>query len=130
MSSHLVHLAETPVLTINNMLLDLLRSSSFVPSWHRVAQLSYSPAQTKGRKIVDDNDISIYTLEELERLESLRVREFVHTRVYDVNLLKKGEMDIDLPTLFRAIGWSFVMRFLESPLLVEGIQQIKQMMEG
>jgi hypothetical protein len=79
---------------------------------------------------VDDNDISIYTLEELERLESLRVREFVHTRVYDVNLLKKGEMDIDLPTLFRAIGWSFVMRFLESPLLVEGIQQIKQMMEG
>jgi hypothetical protein len=130
MSSHLVHLAETPVLTINNMLLDLLRSSSFVPSWHRVVQLSYSPAQTKGRKIVDDNDISIYTLEELERLESLRVREFVHTRVYDVNLLKKGEMDIDLPTLFRAIGWSFVMRFLESPLLVEGIQQIKQMMEG
>jgi hypothetical protein len=122
MSSHLVRLAKTPVLTINNMLLDLLRSSSFVPSWHRAVQLSYSPAQTRGRKIVDDNDISIYTLEELERLESLRVREFVHTRVYDINLLKKAEMDIDLPTLFHAIGWSFVMRFLESPLLVEGIR--------
>jgi hypothetical protein len=33
----------------------------------------------------------------------------------------KGEMDVDLPTLFRAIGWSFVMRFLGGPLLVEGI---------
>jgi hypothetical protein len=73
MCSRLVHLAETPVLTIDNMLLDLLQSSSFVPSWHRVTWLSYSPAQTGGRKIVDDDDISIYTLEELERLESLRV---------------------------------------------------------
>jgi hypothetical protein len=62
--SRLVHLAETPVLTIDNMLLDLLRSLSFVPSWHRVTQLSYSPAQTGGRKIVDDDDISIYTPEE------------------------------------------------------------------
>jgi hypothetical protein len=53
---------------------------------------------------VDDDDISIYTPEELERLESLWVREFIHTRVYDVNLLKKGEMDVDVPTLFHAIG--------------------------
>jgi hypothetical protein len=73
MCSHLVHLAETPVLTIDNMLLDLLRSSSFVPSWHRAAQLNYNPAQTGGRKIVDDDDISIYMPEELEMLESLRV---------------------------------------------------------
>jgi hypothetical protein len=69
--SCLVYLAETPVLTIDNMLLDLLRSSSFVPSWHRATQLSYSPTQTGGHKIVDDNDISINTPEELERLESL-----------------------------------------------------------
>jgi hypothetical protein len=66
--------------------------------------LSYSPAQTRGRKIVDHDDIFIYMPEELKRLESLRVREFVHTRVYDVNLLKKGEMDVDLPTLFHIIG--------------------------
>jgi hypothetical protein len=71
MCSHLGHLAETSVLSIDNMLLDLLRSSSVVPSWCRVAQLSYSSAQTGGRKIVDDDDISIYTPEELERLESL-----------------------------------------------------------
>jgi hypothetical protein len=68
---------------------------------------------------MDDDDISIYTLEELERLESLQVREFVQTHVYDVNLLKKGEIDVDLPTLFRAIGRSFEIRFLGSPLLVD-----------
>jgi hypothetical protein len=93
-------------------------------------QLSYTPAQTRGRKIMDNDDISIYMPKELERLESLRVWEFVHTRVYDVNLLKKGEMDIDLLTLFHAIGWSFVMRFRGSPLLVQGIWQIKHTMEG
>jgi hypothetical protein len=130
MCSRLVHLAKTLVLTIDNMLLDLLRSSSFVPSWHKVTQLSYNPVQIRGRKIVDDDNISIYTPEELERLESLRVREFVHTHVYNVNLLKKGEMDVDLPTLFCAIGWSFVVRFLGSPLLVEGIQRIEHKVEG
>jgi hypothetical protein len=130
MCSHLVHLAETLVLTIDNMLLDLLQSSSFVPSWQMATYLSYSLAQTGGGKIVDDDDISIYTSEELERLESLRVREFIHTPVYDVNLLDKGEMDVDLPTLFHVVGWSFVMRFLGRPLLVEGIRRIEHMMEG
>jgi hypothetical protein len=71
MCSHLVHLAETPVLTIDNMLFDLLRSSSFVSSWHCAMEWSYSLAQTRGRNIVDDDDISNYTPEELERLESL-----------------------------------------------------------
>jgi hypothetical protein len=75
-----------------------------MPSCHRAAQLSYNPAQTEGRKIMDDDDNSIYTPEALERLESLQFREFVHTHVYDVNLLKKGKMDVDLPTLFHGIG--------------------------
>jgi hypothetical protein len=57
----------------DNMLLDMYWSLSFVTSWHRATQLSYSPAQTGGHKILDDDDISIYTLEELERLESLCV---------------------------------------------------------
>jgi hypothetical protein len=104
MCSRLVHLAETPVLTIDNMLLDLLWSSSFVPSWQMAEQLSYSPAQTRGRKIVGDDDISIYMPKGLERLESLQVEEFIQTHVYDVNLLTKGEMDVDLPTLFCAVG--------------------------
>jgi hypothetical protein len=71
MGFRLGNLVKTPVLTIENMLLDLLRSSSFVPSWHRATQLSYNPAQTGGRKIMDDDDISIYTPKELERLELL-----------------------------------------------------------
>jgi hypothetical protein len=79
---------------------------------------------------VDDDDISIYTLEELERLESLRVWEFFTLMCYDVNLLKEREMGVDLPTLFRAIGWSFVMRFLGSPLLVDVIWWIEHMLEG
>jgi hypothetical protein len=56
--------------------------------------------------------------------------EFVHTHVDDVNLLKKGEMGVDLLTLFRAVGWNFVMRFRGSPLLVEGIRQFEHTMEG
>jgi hypothetical protein len=62
---------------------------------------------------MDNDDISIYMPEELERLESLRVREFVHTRVYDVNLLRKGEMDVDFPTLFRTVGWVLWWDFWE-----------------
>jgi hypothetical protein len=34
MCSRLVHLVKTPVLTIDNMMLDLLWPSSFVPSSH------------------------------------------------------------------------------------------------
>jgi hypothetical protein len=112
------------------MLLDLLWSSSFVPSSHKAVQLSDNPTQTRGCKIMDDDDIYIYTLEELEWLESLWVWEFIHTHVYDVNLLNKGEMNLDLPTLIRVIDWIFVMRFLGSPLLVEGIRRIEHTMEG
>jgi hypothetical protein len=50
----------------------------------------------------------VFTPEELERLQSLQVQEFIHTHVYDVNLLKKGEMDVDLLTLFCTVGWNFV----------------------
>jgi hypothetical protein len=51
------------------MLLNLLQSSSFMPSWHKAAQLSYNPAQTEGHKIMDNDDISIHTPEKSERLE-------------------------------------------------------------
>jgi hypothetical protein len=57
----------------DNMLVNLLWSSSFVPSSHRAVQLSYSSTQTRGHKIMDDDDISIFMPEELERLESLQV---------------------------------------------------------
>jgi hypothetical protein len=52
----------------------------------------------------DDDDISIYSTEEMEKYETLHQREFGNTRVYDVNLLERVEMDEDLPLILRTIG--------------------------
>jgi hypothetical protein len=41
----------------------------------------------------------------MEKSESLRRREFVHTRVYDVNLLERVGLDEELPTILRIVGW-------------------------
>jgi hypothetical protein len=53
----------------------------------------------------DDDDISIHTIEEMEKYESLHHREFARTRVYDVNLLERVGLDEELPTILRTIGW-------------------------
>jgi hypothetical protein len=50
------------------------------------------------------DDISICTTEEMEKYESLHGREFAHTRIYDVNLLKRIDLDEELPTILRTIG--------------------------
>jgi hypothetical protein len=47
----------------------------------------------------DSDDISIRSTEEMEKYESLRQREFGHTRVYDVNLLERVGMDEELPLI-------------------------------
>jgi hypothetical protein len=52
----------------------------------------------------DGNDISIRSIEEMEKYESLRQREFGHTRVYDVNLLERVLMDEELALTLRTIG--------------------------
>jgi hypothetical protein len=54
---------------------------------------------------MDGDDISIRSTEEMWKYESLRHREFGHTRVYDVNLLKRDGMDEELPLILRTIGW-------------------------
>jgi hypothetical protein len=41
----------------------------------------------------------------MEKYESLRYREFVHTHVYDVNLLERVGLGEELPTILRTIGW-------------------------
>jgi hypothetical protein len=41
----------------------------------------------------------------MEKNESLRRREFAHTRVYDVNLLERVGLDEEVPTILRTIGW-------------------------
>jgi hypothetical protein len=48
---------------------------------------------------MDGDDISIHTTEEIEKYESLRRREFAHTRVNNVNLLERVGSDEELPTI-------------------------------
>jgi hypothetical protein len=54
---------------------------------------------------MDGDDISFCSTEEMEKYESLRQQEFGHTRVYDMNLLKRVGMDEELPLTLRTIGW-------------------------
>jgi hypothetical protein len=53
----------------------------------------------------DGDDISIRRIEEMEKYKSLHHWEFGHTRVYDVNLLERVEMDEELPLILRTIRW-------------------------
>jgi hypothetical protein len=50
------------------------------------------------------DDISIHSTEEMEKYESLCQREFGHTHVYDVNLVKRVGMDEELPLILWTIG--------------------------
>jgi hypothetical protein len=103
----------------------------------------------------DRDDISIDTTAETEKYESLRHREFAHTRVYDVDLLERVYLDKDLPTILQTYnshsypepslraGTSAFARYLDwyAPLewyvnyganqaecLVEGIRRLEQRM--
>jgi hypothetical protein len=53
----------------------------------------------------DGNAISIRSTEEMKKYESLHQREFVHTHVYDANLLERVGMDEELPLILWTIGW-------------------------
>jgi hypothetical protein len=54
----------------------------------------------------DGDDISIHSTEEMEKYESLFLREFGHTHIDDVNMLKRVGMDEELPLiLWTIIGW-------------------------
>jgi hypothetical protein len=54
---------------------------------------------------MDGDDISICSTEEMDKYESLHLREFGHTRIYDVNLLNRVGMDEELPLILQTIGW-------------------------
>jgi hypothetical protein len=75
-----------------------------------------SPHKTRGASIrylahndvamvTNLDDISIRSTEEMEKFESLYQREFGHTRVYDVKLLKRVGMDNEPPLILHTIGW-------------------------
>jgi hypothetical protein len=84
---------------------DLSRSSSLVPSLHGTAGSRCYLAHDDVPETTDDDDISICTTEKMEKYESLRYREFAHTRIYDVNLLEMVGLDEELPTILQTIGW-------------------------
>jgi hypothetical protein len=84
---------------------DSLRSSSFMPSPHGTAGSSRYLAHDDIPEAMDGEDISIRTTEEMEKYESLRRREFAHTRIYNVNLLERVGLDEELPTILRTISW-------------------------
>jgi hypothetical protein len=60
----------------------------------------------------DGDDISIRSIEVMEKYESLHQQEFGHTRVYDVNLHERDGLDEELPTILRTIGWENSMTSL------------------
>jgi hypothetical protein len=78
---------------------DSPRPSSFVPSPHGTAGSSCYLAHDDIPEATDGNDISIRTTEEMEKYKSLCHQEFDHTRVYDVNLLERVDLDEELPTI-------------------------------
>jgi hypothetical protein len=53
----------------------------------------------------DSDDISIHTIIEMEKYESLYHQEIAHTRIYDVNLLERVGMDEELPLILQTICW-------------------------
>jgi hypothetical protein len=54
---------------------------------------------------MNGDDISIYTIEEMEMYESLHHWECAHTHIYDVNLHERVGLDEELRTILRTIGW-------------------------
>jgi hypothetical protein len=72
---------------------DSARSSSFLPSLHEILGSIRYLAHNDVPMAMDGDDIFIRSTEEMEKYESLRQREFGHSRVYDVNLLERVGMD-------------------------------------
>jgi hypothetical protein len=83
----------------------LPRSSSFVPSPHETVGSSCYLAHDDVPAAVDSDDISIRTIEEMKKYESLRRREFAHTHIYDVNLLERVGLDEEIPTILWTTSW-------------------------
>jgi hypothetical protein len=80
-----------------------------VPSLHKTGGSIHYLAHDDVPMATSD-DIFIRSTEEMEKYESLRQREFGHTRVYDVNLLVRVGMDEELPLILRTIGWGKLYR--------------------
>jgi hypothetical protein len=61
------------------------RSASFMPSPHGTTGSSRYLAHDDVPEATNSDDISIHTIEEMEKYEFLHRKEFAHTHSYDVN---------------------------------------------
>jgi hypothetical protein len=77
----------------DGMPLDSWQFSSSMPPQHEATPLSHHPVLIE-MPLIDDDDISIYSHEELIRFESLRKQEFASTRVYNVILPERVGLNI------------------------------------
>jgi hypothetical protein len=59
-----------------------------MPSLHETVGSRRYLAHDNIPEAMNGDDISIRTIKEIEKYECLHHREFAHTRVYDVNLLR------------------------------------------
>jgi hypothetical protein len=78
---------------------DLPRSSSFVPLPHGTPGLRHYLAHNDVHVATDGDNISIRTIEEMNKYELLCHQEFAHTHVYNVNMLERVGLDEELPTI-------------------------------
>jgi hypothetical protein len=82
-----------------------------VPSPHRTVGSSRYLAHDDVLKATNSDDISIRITEEMEKYESLHHREFSHTRIYDVNLLRRVGLDEELRQGSRLLTLEFLTTF-------------------
>jgi hypothetical protein len=99
---------------------DSARSSSFKPHRTRQGGSICYPAHNGVPMATDSDNISIRSIKEMEKYESLHQREFAHTRVYDVNFLERVGMDEELSLILWTIGWE---------KFTEGIGQLERWMD-
>jgi hypothetical protein len=78
---------------------DLSQSLFFMPSLYETVGSSHYLAHDYVPEVTSGDDIPIYTTTEMEKYKSLRYREFVHTHVYNVNLLERTGLDEELSTI-------------------------------
>jgi hypothetical protein len=75
-----------------------------MPSLHGTMGLNRYLAHDDFPEAMNSDDISIGSIDEMEKYESLHRREFSHTRIYDVNLFERVGLDEELPIILRTIG--------------------------
>jgi hypothetical protein len=96
-----------------------------MPSLHGTTGSSRYLAHDDVPEATDGDDISIRITKEMEKYESLRHREFAHTRVYDVNLLGRVGLDEELPTILQTVGWG---RLYDKPHLDSSLLTLEVLM--